>query len=119
MCSSDLDALPPSAPATAPSGETPQLATATAAPIVADQLSENAATDLSRSLSEAGLVMVETQQEKHQAWQPEVAAAPAKPRPRRRRPKVEISDEPLVMVETNARPSEHSQMGETGETGGN
>ncbi len=109
------DAPPPSAPATAPSGETPQLATATAAPIVADPLAENAATDLSRSLSEAGLVMVETQHEKHQAWQPEVTAAPAKPRPRRRRPKVEISDEPLVMVETNARPSEHSQMGETGE----
>ena len=108
------DAPPPSAPATAPSGETPQPAPATAGPIVADPVPASAVTDLSRSLSEAGLVMVETQHEKHQAWQPEVTAAPAKPRPRRRRPKVEISDEPLVMVETNARPSEHSQMGETG-----
>ena len=109
------DASPSSAPATAPSDEPSQPAPETVKTASADPLPVSAVTDLSRSLSEAGLVMVETQHEKHQARQPEVAPAPAKPRPRRRRPKVEVSNEPLVMVETNARSSEsseHNQMAE-------
>lgn len=70
-----------------------------------DSLTETAA-DFSQSLSETGLVMVETSHEKLQEWHPEIPTTPAKARPRRRRPKIEISEEPLVMVETNAQSSD-------------
>ena len=64
-------------------------------------------------LTDSGLVMVETRHDKLQAWQqghPEAPTAPVTPRPRRRRPKVEISDEPLVMVETHTSPTpQHSE----------
>lgn len=87
--------------------------TAQAAPIIVtpsanDSLTETAA-DLSQSLSESGLVMVETNQEKLQEWRPEVPTAPTASRPRRRRPKIEISEEPLVMVETKVQSSENAQ----------
>ena len=59
--------------------------------------------DITRSLESSGLVMVETSSAKIEAWQPEEApAAEAAPRPRRRRPSVVVSDEPMVMVETKS-----------------
>ena len=60
-----------------------------------------AAIDLDKALEQSGLVMVETSSDKVQSWQPEAAASEAAPRPRRKRPApVAVSDEPLMMVET-------------------
>jgi ribonuclease E len=57
--------------------------------------------DLEKALEQSGLVMVETSSDKAKSWQPEVAASEEAPRPRRKRPApVVVSDEPLMMVET-------------------
>jgi ribonuclease E len=57
--------------------------------------------DIEKALEQSGLVMVETSSDKAQSWQPEAAANEEAPRPRRKRPApVVVSDEPLMMVET-------------------
>ena len=61
------------------------------------------AVDVEKALESSGLVMIETSGDKAQAWSSGNAAeaAPAEPRGRRRRQSVSIvTDEPLVMVET-------------------
>jgi ribonuclease E len=57
--------------------------------------------DIEKALEQSGLVMVETSIDKAQSWQPEAAVSEEAPRPRRKRPApVVVSDEPLMMVET-------------------
>jgi ribonuclease E len=57
--------------------------------------------DIEKVLEQSGLVMVETSSDKVESWQPEAAAGEDVPRPRRKRPApVIVSDEPLMMVET-------------------
>jgi ribonuclease E len=57
--------------------------------------------DIEKALEQSGLVMVETSSDKAQSWQPEAAVSEEAPRPRRKRPvPVVVSDEPLMMVET-------------------
>jgi ribonuclease E len=58
---------------------------------------EAANVDVSSSLAASGLVLVETSADK---VRPVVVAEPAPVQPRRRRPPVVVSDEPMVMVET-------------------
>ena len=62
---------------------------------------EAAPVDLSATLGESGLVLIETRPGAIQAVQP---AAPAEPvQPRRRRAAVTVVDEPLVQVETGQK----------------
>jgi ribonuclease E len=57
--------------------------------------------DIGKALEESGLVMVETSNDKAQFIQPAVTSSEETPRPRRKRPApVVVSDEPLMMVET-------------------
>ena len=56
--------------------------------------------DIAHALEDCGLVMVETNHDKAREWQPEAPPVETAPRPRRRRPAVEVVNEPLVMVET-------------------
>lgn len=57
--------------------------------------------DIEKALEQSGLVMVETSSDKAQSWQPDASASEEAPRPRRKRPApVAVSDEPLMMVET-------------------
>jgi ribonuclease E len=74
------------APAPAPA---PVAAVATAEPV-----------DIEKILENSGLVMIETSSDKASSWQPEQAAE-VRPAPRRRKPPVVVSNEPLVMVETH------------------
>ncbi|MFZ2855647.1 MAG: Rne/Rng family ribonuclease [Rhodocyclaceae bacterium] len=60
-----------------------------------------AAVSIDQALEESGLVMVETSSEKVQSLQADMVASETPPRPRRKRPvPVVVSDEPLMMVET-------------------
>lgn len=60
-----------------------------------------AAIDIDKALEQSGLVMVETSSDKAQSWQPEITASESAARPRRKRPApAVVSDEPLMMVET-------------------
>ena len=61
-----------------------------------------ALTNIAQSLESSGLVMVETSSDKIQSWQPEAQVTEPAPRPRRRRPSVAVSDEPMVMIETKS-----------------
>ena len=54
--------------------------------------------NLSETLEASGLVLVETASDK---IRPVVVAEPVPVQPRRRKPAVVVSDEPMVMVETN------------------
>lgn len=57
--------------------------------------------DIDKALEQSGLVMVETSSDKAQSWQPEITASESAARPRRKRPApAVVSDEPLMMVET-------------------
>ncbi len=93
--------LRPSTVETAPEAEetsAPAFAETAAADIIPAPAEK--AIDISQALASSGLVMVETSHEKIQEWHPEAPSAETTPRARRRRPPVEISSEPLVMVET-------------------
>lgn len=70
----------------------------------AQPASEQSPEDIGKALETSGLVMVETSSDKIQSWQPEATPKPAATPPRRRRPApVQVSDEPLVMVETTSK----------------
>ena len=59
------------------------------------------AIEIERALEETGLVMVETSSDKVQSWQqPEAAESQAAPRRRKRPAPPSLSEEPLMMVET-------------------
>ncbi len=83
--------------------ETPASATVAVAqpepPAAVEPISVPAAApvDLSSTLEASGLVLVETASDK---IRPVVVAEPAPVQPRRRKPAVVVSDEPMVMIET-------------------
>ena len=71
-----------------------------AEPITADS-QKTLVTDIAKTLEESGLVMVETSNEMSHSFQP-IELNESEKRPRRKRPTpVAVSDEPLLMVETN------------------